>query len=299
MRLFRLRSATAVYLLWVLLAVYATGRSLELLSGGVPTLTIVALQVLAAGFVAIVHGYLSYGSRGILMFVSLCLIVGSVLETLSLRTGFPFGRYYFTDVMGPQFFHLPPLLVLAYIGMGYASWVLGLSILGNLRRPVRRYEVVILPLISSFIMVAWDLACEPIWANVAHAWVWMDGGPFFGVPISNFFGWYLTAYFIYQLFALYVRSQDLPNQLPSQWRFPVLLYAVCAGSNLLFALPAFRPTRRPAVFTDGAGHSWRMSDILAACVVISLFVMIPFALMAWVSASSGTVGDIGSHDNAV
>ena len=284
MQLCHAKSATAVYLLWVFLAVYATGRLLELLSGGIPTLTIVALQVLAAAFVAIVHGYLTYGSRGLLTFVSLCLIVGSFFESLSLRTGFPFGRYYFTGVMGPQFFGLPALLVLAYIGMGYASWVVGLSILGKFRGSVRRYEIIILPLMSAFIMVAWDLACDPIWANIAHAWVWLDGGPFFGVPISNFFGWYLTAYFIYQMFALYVRTEDLQSQPPPQWRFPVLLYAVCAGSNLLFALPAFRPTRRPSVVVDGSGHLWMVSDILTACVVISLFVMIPFALVAWGSA---------------
>lgn len=289
----RPKKATAFYLLWVLLILYISAQFLELLSGGIPTLKIVALQVLPAAFFAIVHGALTYRFRGIMTLVSLCLIVGSFFESLSLRTGFPFGHYYFTNVMGPQFFQLPVLLVLAYIGMGYASWVLGLSILGNVGRPFSRGHVVILPLISSFIMVAWDLACDPVWATVARAWVWKDGGPFFGVPISNFLGWYLTTYFIYQLFALYVRSQDLPHKAPSHWRLPVLFYTVSAGSNLLFAVPAFRATQRPTAVTDATGHLWMISDILAACVLISLFVMVPFALMAWVRVNRSAPSPIG------
>ena len=270
------------HLLWALLVLYVSGQFLELFSGGIPTVKIVALQVLPAAIFAIVHGSLSYRFRGMITLVSLCVIVGSFFESLSLRTGFPFGHYYFTDVMGPQLFHLPVLLVLAYIGMGYASWVVGLAILGNDGRPLSGRHIVILPLISSFIMVAWDLACDPVWANVARAWVWKNGGPFFGVPISNFLGWYLTTYLIYQLFSLYVRGEDLPSRPANHWRLPVLFYAVSAGSNLLFALPTFRATQRPTAVADATGHLWMISDILAACVLISLFVMVPFALMALV-----------------
>lgn len=88
--------------------------------------------------------------------------------------------------MGPQFFRLPVLLVLAYIGMGYASWVLGLSILGNIGRPFSRGHVVILLLISSFIMVAWDLASDPIWANVARAWAGQTAALFLVCRLATF-----------------------------------------------------------------------------------------------------------------
>jgi uncharacterized membrane protein len=275
------KNTTPVYVLWALLVLYAGGRLLELRSGGVPTLTIVALQVLAAGLFALVHGALTYRPRGILAFVGLSVVVGAFFESLSLRTGFPFGHYYFTGVMGPQLFHLPILLVLAYIGMGYASWVLGFAILGNMGRPVCGRQVFTLPLICSFIMVAWDLALDPVWANVAVAWVWKDGGPFFGVPVSNFLGWFLTVYVIYQLFALYLRNRVMPPQAPGHWRLPIFFYAVTAASNLLFALPAFSAYRLPPVVTDASGHLWRVSDILSVCVLVSLFVMLPFALIAW------------------
>lgn len=79
----RPKKATAFYLLWVLLILYVSAQFLELLSGGIPTLKIVALQVLPAALFAIVHGALTYRFRGIITLVSLCLIVGSFFESLS------------------------------------------------------------------------------------------------------------------------------------------------------------------------------------------------------------------------
>lgn len=277
------RNASASYLLCALLILYSVARLLELRSGGVPTLTIVALQVVPSGLFAFLHGAIVYRLRGILTLIGLCVLVGSFFESISLRSGFPFGHYYFTGVMGPQLFHLPVLLVLAYIGMGYASWVVGLAILGTpaALANLSCKRLVALPLISSFVMVAWDLAMDPVWSTVGRAWIWQDGGRYFGVPVSNFLGWYLTVFIIYSLFALYLRWRELPSLALRDARFPVLFYALTAASNLLHALPVFRAYRLPPVVPDAGGHLWRVSDILAACALISLYGMFPFALIAW------------------
>jgi hypothetical protein len=46
----------------------------------------------------------------LLIFATLCLRVGTIAESLSLRIGFPFDRYEFTALMGPKVFGLPILL---------------------------------------------------------------------------------------------------------------------------------------------------------------------------------------------
>jgi cardiolipin synthase len=92
--------------------------------------------------------------------------------------------------------------VLAYLGIGYCSWILALLVLKLHDRPLAGSGVIAAPLLASFIMLAWDLSLEPQWATVDRAWIWHDGGAFFGVPISNFMGWYLTANLFFQLFAL-------------------------------------------------------------------------------------------------
>jgi len=38
--------------------------------------------------------------------------------------------------------------------------------------------------------------------------VWQHGGAYFGVPLTDFLGWYLVVYVIYQLFALYLHGRS-------------------------------------------------------------------------------------------
>ena len=117
-------------LLWGSLGLYAGGRVCQLFADRLPTLLIVVLRVVPPAIFALVHGSMLYRLRGMLVFTACCLGVGGVSERLSLRTGIPFGSYYFTSVMGPKIAGLPVLLVLAYLGIGYCAWVLGVVVLG-------------------------------------------------------------------------------------------------------------------------------------------------------------------------
>jgi putative membrane protein len=262
-----------------MLLLYVLGRISQVYADRLPTLLIVILHVIPPAIFAVSHGSALYGSKGVSMFAGLCLGFGTLAETVSLRTGFPFGRYYFTDVMGPKIGQLPVLLALAYLGIGYLAWVVALLILGYAGQPIRRTRVLALPLLASLIMMSWDLSMDPIWSMLDQAWIWQVGGGFFGVPLSNFFGWFLTAYLYYQAFALYCCAASLPTVLagPSFWRPTILMYAVCALGNLLTLLQPMAPP----VVTDAAGKRWLTADILAACVLISLLVMVPFALLGW------------------
>ena len=87
------------FLLWTLLLLYLVARILQLLAGRVPSLPIVIFHVIPPALFAVTHGARIYRSRGILVFVTLCLGVGTLFESLSLRTGFPFGHYRFTDLL--------------------------------------------------------------------------------------------------------------------------------------------------------------------------------------------------------
>lgn len=242
-------------------------------------LAMVALHVLPPLLFALIHGAQRYRPGGILVFLAMCLVIGNLFENLGVLTGFPYGRYHFTAVMGPKLFQVPILLGLAYIGMGYLSWTLGLVLTGDRDFRLRGSRLVTLPLIAAFVMVAWDLSMDPFWSNLAHSWTWHDGGAYFGVPVGNFFGWYLTVYLIYQSFALYLsRRSDVPPLMPSShWRIAVLFYGVSALGNLFAAGPP-----GVAEVSDAAGVHWKVSAILGASALISIFVMGAFTLLAWV-----------------
>jgi uncharacterized membrane protein len=262
-----------------MLLLYVTARICQLYADRLPTLLIVFLHVVPPAVFAAIHGSILYRARGMLVFTAFCVGAGGLCESLSLRTGFPFGHYYFTNVMGPKLLHLPVLLVLAYVGIGYCSWVLSLLILRYRSQPLTSRRVVILPLLASFVMLAWDLSMEADWSTVDRAWIWRDGGSFYGVPISNFLGWYLTTYLFYQAFALYCRARPLLPAFPSRsyWRAAILLYAICAFGNLLI----LKLPMAPPVVTDASGRQWITMDILRTDALVSLTVMGSMTLLAW------------------
>jgi uncharacterized membrane protein len=262
--------------LWALLGIYAAARVAQMFADSIPAVVLVSLHVFPALAFAVLHGAIAYRMRGILTFLSLSLIIGNTMENLSIFTGFPFGHYHFTEVMGPKVLAVPILLGLAYVGMGYISWTVARVILGDGGRPLTGSRVVTRPLVAAFVMVAWDFSQEAIWSNLVHGWRWHDGGAYFGVPLSNFFGWYVTVYLIYQSFALAVRGKSAAMD-SGFWLTAVLFYGVSAFGNLLVPTPA-----GIAVVTDAAGTQWPVHGIIGTSVLVSVLAMGAFAVLAWV-----------------
>jgi putative membrane protein len=263
--------------LWALVSIYAAARVLQL--SPAPLLPLVILHIVPPLLFALIHGAMAYRLRGILLFSALSFTVGNIFENLSILTGFPFGHYYFTSAMGPKLFLVPVTLGLAYLGIGYLAFTIGRLLVCGPTAPVTGRRVLFVPLVAALAMVAWDVSMEPVWSTILRCWVWRDGGIYFGAPLSNFFGWYLTVYIFYQLFALYLcrtpgRFKPLPR---TYWRMAVLYYSVCAVGNMLVALGPSADT----MVTGPAGVSWHVSTIARACALASLADMGPFALLAW------------------
>src|SRR6266550_3139498 len=125
---------------------------------------------------ALIHGGRRYGWKTIAVFMVVTAIVSNILENSSILIGFPFGNYYYTDSLGPKIALVPFFISVA------------------------------VPLVASFVMVAWDFCLDPIASTINHAWIWKDGGGYFGVPFSNYLGWSFTVYIFFQLLALYQRK---------------------------------------------------------------------------------------------
>jgi len=169
--------------------------------------------------------------------------------------------------------------------MAYLSWTLARLILNRGLRPLEGWRLVTLPSLAAAIIVAWDLSLDPVWSTILRAWIWRDGGTYFGVPLSNFCGWYLTVFLIYQLFALSTRNLSTsPEPMPVEyWRQPVFFYAVSAVGNLLLLL---LPQSRFLTAVDPTGVRWKAGDIIAACALVTIFTMGIFTALAWLRLAS-------------
>ncbi|MEV4347200.1 carotenoid biosynthesis protein [Actinoplanes sp. NPDC049596] len=267
--------------MWIAVAVDAVANLVPLpLTGSLVT----AVSVLAELTFALVHGAVAYRWRGTLIFLGLALVVSNVIEDIGVLTGVPFGHYHYTDVLGPKVFEVPLLIGPAYFAVGYMAWTIATILL----RPVHRHSewpaVLGTPAVASFVMVAWDLALDPSSATLRGRWIWEHGGGYFGVPLTNFLGWSLTVYIIYQLFALYLHrwgpTADTLESLPRRyWAVPVVAYVVVAGDYVVTWLSGGHDGV-PARVTDATGHLWRAADVYASSALIAVYGMVFLALLA-------------------
>src|SRR5262249_11933977 len=236
-----------------------------------------ALLTLLTLVFAFAHGSVAYRLSDMLAFAVICLIVSNVLENTGILTGFPFGSYHFTERLGPKLFAVPLVIGPAYIGMGYLSWMLARVILGTGDHR-RQYSEFTLPVLASFMMVAWDLSFDPLASTLRRVWIWQEGGSYFGVPLSNFLGWYLTVYAFFQLFALYLHWRETgylerKPQSRSYWLQPVLFYGVTAVRIVLVSALAAATTE---TVVDAAGAGWRIPDSFLVCALMCPFTTVPF-----------------------
>lgn len=147
---------------------------------------------------AFAHATLELGPRRALGYLLAAVIISLVFESIGVVTGVPFGRYVYTNVLGLKLFGLVPWVIpLTYFAILYPSWLVACTALGVDPRSFdpRRLgwaSVVVTALVSALAMTAWDLTMDPVMVHEVHAWVWLDGGAWFGVPFSNFAGWVLV-----------------------------------------------------------------------------------------------------------
>ncbi len=213
-------------LLWLLVLLLAIESLVGEFYRTVP-LTVLHLTILLS--FAFVHGAMRYGTRGIVAFAVICLVVSNIFENMGVATGFPFGPYHYTDALGPKLGYVPLMIGPAYLGVGYLSWVLGTVLVGDVKRGADALSTFATPSIGAFIMVLWDLAMDPSASTLGQWWIWHEGGGFFGVPLQNYLGWYLTVFVFMQIFALYLRARgpraDRAPQPKSYYLQAIAMYA--------------------------------------------------------------------------
>ena len=262
-------------LLWGLVALFAV----ETVAGVFyQNLASTVLQLATMIAFMLLHGALRYRVEGIVVFAVICLVVSNIFENLGVATGFPFGPYHYTDALGPKLFYVPLMIGPAYLSVGYMAWVLATILVGDVRRGAGAFSTFAAPFIAAFIMVLWDLTMDPSASTVQKWWIWESGGGFFGVPVSNYLGWFLTVYVFMQLFALYLRARGpVPEQPQPKSYFiqAIAMYAIVAlGFVLTFLVEDSAPV------TDATGAAWLSGDIYETAAITGLFTMMIVVALA-------------------
>jgi putative membrane protein len=109
------------------------------------------------------------------------------IELVGVLTGWPYGDFSYTIELGPMIFGAVPLgLPVFFLPLVFNSYLLCLLILGD---AARRRAVRLVAVIATVLLI--DVVLDP--GAVAIGFWSYSGGVFYGVPVSNYLGWMLSA----------------------------------------------------------------------------------------------------------
>ncbi|MGB8519991.1 MAG: carotenoid biosynthesis protein [Candidatus Tumulicola sp.] len=232
------------------------------------------ILTLVAGFVFIVgHGAIALGWRNIIAFVVITFVISFASEAIGVATGLVFGPYHYTDLLGPKLLGVPPMIQVGYVGVGYASMIMGRIILGL--RPIRGWMILAAAFVGAFIMVSWDVAMDPYQSTASGDWIWHTGGPYFGVPLHNYAGWFGTVFvfmLVYYVFAQYFPEEPRPASARDRtvlWSLPIFYYALTALAIVL--TPIIGGVSLP--YASPANYTGSLQALEGSLSLVALFVM--------------------------
>lgn len=192
------------------------------------------------------------------LFTVLAYTIAFVCEWSSAvaGTGIPFGLYYYIPATVDQELWIagvPFMDSLSFTFLSYVSWELATFLLGRVKASWRDLQVVnaeqvrsswAAALLASFLMMYLDIIIDPVALRgdrwfLGKIYYYPDGGPYFGITIANFLGWYFVCLVIIRSFVRLERliwgtSKDGAGirHYPFKAVGPVGLYFGVLGFNL-------------------------------------------------------------------
>lgn len=111
-------------------------------------------------------------------------LMGFAIEAVGVRSGLPFGAYAYTGILQPQLFGVPIVMGFAWMAIvAFASDLAG-------RLPLNAWSAAV---VAALWTTATDLVIDPLAANHFGYWTWAHAGEYYGIPFTNFIGWFVTA----------------------------------------------------------------------------------------------------------
>ena len=130
----------------------------------------------------------SLGWARMAFFVLWGCLIGGMSELVGTTTGFPFGAYSYGFWLGPKLLdHVPYFIPPSWFALSILSLDLARRI------TTRRWERI---LAATVFMVLWDVSLDPAMSRAFPFWTYPDGGFYYGMPASNWAGWFGVTFVI-------------------------------------------------------------------------------------------------------
>jgi uncharacterized membrane protein len=201
-----------------------------------------SLAVLAAPvLMLLLHATWMLGMKRAAVFLLLAATVGLLAEIWGLSGGTLFGGLYIYNGHTLKLWSVPYIIPIYWAVFIYTAYSITNSFWVWLNRPrptkLHANLTSLIPLIAldGLLLVVLDLILDPIKVHEG-AWTWLDIGPYYGIPLGNFMGWFFVTVVVTGAFRLYEYFRPRPT---SDDAFLILMPTIGYGAmSLSMALTA-------------------------------------------------------------
>lgn len=201
---------------------------------------IIGAQLQSVGFVALltIGVWRAWGARLALVLLAALSSIGFVAEWIGTTTGFPFGHYSYTHMLGYKIAgEVPWVIPPSWFGMGVPCFVIAHALMGatpSVGQALSGVQRLLRIFAGAWLLMSWDLILDPAMSALVPYWEWHEPGFYYNSPLVNFFGWFGVGVLIMALLDLLTLGRDL-RSLPVIWclNFYALNWAMSGGMCLL------------------------------------------------------------------
>jgi uncharacterized membrane protein len=180
--------------------------------------SVVVLGTLAA----LLHSIGRLGRRISVQAFVFSSLLSLAAELIGTSTGYPFGGYSYSTLLGYRIFNLVPFPIpISWYFMLYCSLAMAGRLMKADDSAAGRWKWA---LAGGAILSAWDVSMDPAMVVTAH-WVWAEPGFFYGMPLTNWIGWFFTGTMVARVMLIFLPPSAIKAKVSPTW-FPLALYAV-------------------------------------------------------------------------
>jgi uncharacterized membrane protein len=228
-----------------------------------------AVQFLLLLVIVFLHATILYGLRGALIYLAIGFAVGLILEASSIANGFPYGSFVHNSP-GPRLLEVPLQATLVYAVYGWFAWMIARLLCSDLPVRISSAARYFAPVCACIMLAGYDFGIDPIMASIFKLWTFAEPRGQFGVPLSNFLGWALSGWIIFQLMALLERNfpSACASNARSFWLLPCLIWIA-----LGLQFPIMWASSPPATIIAGASR-FAAADVFEASTAVGLLTVV-------------------------
>jgi len=231
-----------------------------------PVLSFIIRRHLVFGLLFILsHSIYTIGLEGSVMLLLVSWVIGLAFEYVGVTFGWIFGRYYYTDTSRAFFQKVPRDKPYAWAFIIYICYSVSTYLVEMFNLHANLARILVVPTYAGLLCMSLDLLIDPVATDPSvRAWVWLRRGRYFGIPLTNFIGWFFTGYLTASLFTAYSLLCEGSLVKTELWPYSIIAYisffCVCLSDAIVL--------RKYKVITISVAVTFTLLSPITICTFI-------------------------------